>query len=248
MGRALLSFRRAVRIMRGSRPRQLISTGAALTVPYMLAAKMSGIPVTYVESATRLRGPSQTGRIAQRIPGTTLLHQSGTWDREGWSSLGSVFDAYRARDRVAAPVQSILVTVGTEQFPFPRALEAVLTAGSELRVTWQSGNTSVRGLSISGEARAWWRADELARRAKTVDAVVTHAGVGSILMSLRAGSCPVVLPRLAALGEHVDDHQSELARVLEDRGLVVVMNPGDDIALCLRIAASREIVRVGVEV
>jgi UDP-N-acetylglucosamine transferase subunit ALG13 len=53
--------------------------------------------------------------------------------------------------------------------------------------------------------------------------VVTHAGVGSILLSLANGKRPYVVPRLSAFGETVDDHQLESARRLEQAGLVTLV-------------------------
>jgi UDP-N-acetylglucosamine transferase subunit ALG13 len=75
--------------------------------------------------------------------------------------------------------------------------------------------------------------------------VVTHAGVGSILSARRAGHLPVVVPRLHALGEHVDDHQAELTRTLEAAGEVVAVWPGEPLAPVIAGAASRRPVPSG---
>ena len=48
-----------------------------------------------------------------------------------------------------------------------------------------------------------------------------HAGAGIISAALAAGRKPIVVPRRAALGEHVDDHQHQLASKLADWDLVV---------------------------
>ncbi|HLU48756.1 MAG TPA: glycosyltransferase, partial [Planctomycetota bacterium] len=50
---------------------------------------------------------------------------------------------------------------------------------------------------------------------------VTHAGTGSVMTSLRSGRMPIVVPRYAALGEHVDDHQVEFTEALAQKGLVI---------------------------
>jgi UDP-N-acetylglucosamine transferase subunit ALG13 len=71
------------------------------------------------------------------------------------------------------------------------------------------------------------------------DGVVTHAGVGSVLGALEAGHTPIIVPRLARLGEHVDDHQSDFARALEARGEVVVLWEGDGLPDALRRAGAR---------
>jgi UDP-N-acetylglucosamine transferase subunit ALG13 len=53
--------------------------------------------------------------------------------------------------------------------------------------------------------------------------VVCHGGAGIIASALAAGRRPIVIPRRAALGEHVDDHQYQLTRKLAEWGLVVVV-------------------------
>jgi len=61
---------------------------------------------------------------------------------------------------------------------------------------------------------------ELVRQARVV---VSHGGVGSILVALINDKHPLVVPRLARLGEVVDDHQLELSRKLDEAGLVTLV-------------------------
>lgn len=240
--RAVKALPGAIQIMRRNRPTMLVSTGSALTVPYMLAARATGVPVTYVESATRLTGPSVTGRMAERIPGIQLYCQGEAWDRRRWSFFGSIFDRYVAQPVPPHSIKSALVTVGSEKFPFARMLAAARDALHGVETHWQTGTTPVSGLELPGDVRPWWPGDELARTAREADVVLTHAGVGSILMVLRTGGCPVVIPRIHEFNEHVDDHQTQLSETLAQRDLVVVAGPGDDLALCIREAACRRIV------
>jgi len=67
----------------------------------------------------------------------------------------------------------------------------------------------------------------LAGWAKEATVVVTHGGPGSIMLALAEGREPVVIPRMARYGEHVDDHQVQFARWLRDRrGLRFVADVG----------------------
>src|SRR6185436_7016092 len=50
-----------------------------------------------------------------------------------------------------------------------------------------------------------------------------HAGVGSFVVASRIGHRPVIVPRLRRYGEHVDDHQAQLARALERRSDAIVV-------------------------
>jgi UDP-N-acetylglucosamine--N-acetylmuramyl-(pentapeptide) pyrophosphoryl-undecaprenol N-acetylglucosamine transferase len=55
--------------------------------------------------------------------------------------------------------------------------------------------------------------------------VVCHAGVGLLLTAFTSGRSPLVVPRRLELGEAVDDHQAQLARVLSARGLARTIDP-----------------------
>ena len=114
-----------------------------------------------------------------------------------------------------------ILTLGTHEQPFPRAVRiaASLARGEPLLV--QHGSTppdrdlpNVSWVELLG-------LDELTEAMREASLVVAHAGVGSIVLALRAGKRPVVIPRLAARGEHVDDHQVQIAKRLDERGLVV---------------------------
>jgi UDP-N-acetylglucosamine transferase subunit ALG13 len=80
-------------------------------------------------------------------------------------------------------------------------------------------------------------AAELEDAMREADVVVSHAGVGSALTALRCGKCPVLVPRSAALHEHVDDHQAQIAIELERRNLAVV-NDADSLCLADLIRAT----------
>jgi UDP-N-acetylglucosamine transferase subunit ALG13 len=115
----------------------------------------------------------------------------------------------------------ILVTVGTMGSPFDRLLREVDRLEGEEELIVQHGPSRLRPrratcvdflpfgelMQVVGEARV----------------VVTHGGVGSILMALMNGRCPLVVPRLRRFHEAVDDHQLALARKLSESGLVTLV-------------------------
>ena len=53
------------------------------------------------------------------------------------------------------------------------------------------------------------------------DLLVTHAGEGSIMTGLLKGKKVIAVPRYAKLGEHVSDHQLEIARALAKQHCLV---------------------------
>jgi beta-1,4-N-acetylglucosaminyltransferase len=52
--------------------------------------------------------------------------------------------------------------------------------------------------------------------------IVCHAGGGSILTALQHDKPLVIVPRMKRYGEHIDDHQLEIAKQMESRGVTVV--------------------------
>ena len=107
----------------------------------------------------------------------------------------------------------ILVTVGT-QVPFDRLVGAVDTwaaahAGHEVVAQIGDGTvprhiTWVKRMAV----------DEFAAKARACRAIVSHAGIGTVLTALELGKPLVVMPRRADLHEHRNDHQMATARWL----------------------------------
>jgi len=112
----------------------------------------------------------------------------------------------------------IFVMLGTHQQPFPRLIDALAALPADDLVV-QYGHSSPP--AHAREAAAFFSFGEIMTRLGEADAVVTHAGVGSILLARRMGHTPVVVPRQRRHGEHVDDHQMELTSALSDRGAVI---------------------------
>lgn len=129
----------------------------------------------------------------------------------------------------------ILATVGTHAQAFPRFFDIVRDLGDDVLLQYGQG-PAPDGFSNAVEFLPF---DELMRRMQTASAVVTHAGVGSVLCARRAGHVPVVVPRLRQLGEHVDDHQAEFTRTLEATGEVVAVWDGTDVRAAVAEAALR---------
>jgi len=114
----------------------------------------------------------------------------------------------------------IFATVGTHQDGFARMLDALAALGDGEELVVQHGHG--RPPANATEARPFYDFGEMVARFERARVVVTHAGVGSILLATRSGHVPIVMPRMRRHGEHVDDHQVELARALERDGRVLV--------------------------
>lgn len=221
----------------------VVSTGAALALSVLPQARLRNIETVYIESATRLDAPSLSGRLLAMVPGVRTYSQSEALADRRWTYLASPWDAYTAAPQQPRPINRVVVSLGTQEgYGFRRLvarLGPLLPPGAE--VLWQTGSTDVRGLGI--DVRPTVPSAEMAAAIAEADVVVAHAGTGIALMALENGKLPVLVPRRADLGEHVDDHQENIAAVLSERGLCV-RSDADDLTLHhLEQAASRRVTK-----
>ena len=69
---------------------------------------------------------------------------------------------------------------------------------------------------------------EFRARMEEAELTVTHAGIGTIVTALTLATPVLMVPRRAALGEHVNDHQLETVKHFADRpGVTLAMEPAD---------------------
>ncbi|MCZ2817366.1 glycosyltransferase [Modestobacter sp. VKM Ac-2984] len=230
----------AARLLRRRRFDIAVSTGSSLAPPFLAAARVARIPSHYVESATRVDGPSFTGRLMSAVPGVHLYTQHRGWAHGRWHFAGSVFDGWGVEQRPGRPApKRVLVTVGSaKSFPFTSMIEAVRRVLPEsANVLWQVGDADVPGLP--GRVVSTMTAGDMAAEIRAADVVVSHAGTGSVLSCLQAGKLPVIVPRAADSGEHIDGHQDEIADMLAARGLAVVRRPAELQFTDLELSASQ---------
>ena len=67
LGNLLRNGALAVRVIRELRPRAVLTTGAGVAVPFAWVARLYGARVVYVESLTRIEGPSLSMRMIAPI-------------------------------------------------------------------------------------------------------------------------------------------------------------------------------------
>ena len=123
----------------------------------------------------------------------------------------------------------IFITIGTEQYPFNRLLEwvtrAVMRGAIQETVIVQAGacTNSVPGASqfstLSQE-----RFNEVCQEARLI---ISHCGEGSFFNLRTLGKPYLLIPRRHGLGEHVDDHQWEMAKALMSMGASIGWVPQD---------------------
>jgi UDP-N-acetylglucosamine transferase subunit ALG13 len=233
------NFPRAHDALRGGEVDAVISTGSAVALPFFGLARARRIRCFYIESAARIDAPSLTGRLISGIPGVNRYSQYPGWKRRGWSFGGSVFDSFAPGPDREPPrgLGKAVVTLGTYRgYPFTRLVRRLLEIlPPEVEVLWQTGDTDVSGLGITGHRAI--PEHELTEAMREADVVVAHAGVGTALAAFEVGKRPLLAPRRFSLGEHVDDHQPQIAGELGERGLSVSVD-ADELSLEDLLAAA----------
>ena len=115
----------------------------------------------------------------------------------------------------------IFITVGTHQQPFDRLLGALGPLAELDDLVVQHGVAPAP--AEAAVAAPYLSASDVAAYMEQARVAVMHAGVGSFVVASRIGHRPVVVPRLRRHGEHVDDHQAQLARALERHGKAIAV-------------------------
>ncbi len=129
----------------------------------------------------------------------------------------------------------IFVTIGLTK-PFDRLLDMLQAIAEGEALVVQAGD------SDTALAPTWRRLDyipfdDLVAYVRKAEAVISHAGVGSILVAIANGKRPIVVPRRSQYGEAADDHQVALARRLASLGLVTVAESPEDLQAALRASS-----------
>jgi UDP-N-acetylglucosamine transferase subunit ALG13 len=126
----------------------------------------------------------------------------------------------------------IFVTVGTNEARFDRLLQAVASLDLDEPCVVQHGHSTP--VAPDGATLVDFLSfEEMNETIAEARAVVTHAGVGSIMVSLANGKRPIVWPRRSALGEAVDDHQLQIGHRFADADLVALVEAVDDLRRAL---------------
>ena len=136
----------------------------------------------------------------------------------------------------------IFVAVGTQKFSFNRLLQSVdeLVAGGTIRepVFAQTGHSGYEPANY--ESAAFLSKEEFAQKISSCDLLITHSGVATIVAGLKEGKPVIVAPRLKKYGEHVDDHQVQIAESFSDQNYVIMCCDMEQLPDCVEQAKNHK--------
>ena len=82
--------------------------------------------------------------------------------------------------------------------------------------------------------------EELAKYMSESNLIITHGGVGSIIMALEKGKKVIAVPRLHEYGEHVNNHQRQIIKVFSEKKYLIGIQNVEDLPEALREAENFE--------
>ena len=240
---AASSLLRSLSIIREFRPDLVVTAGAGSMIFIVAWARLLGARIVLVDSFARFEKPSAFARL-----GTPLAHHVVTQSEVSARFLkgATAIDPLRyLPTRELQKEDHVFATVGAT-LGFPRLVNMIAEAKDAglicEQVTLQVGKTAVPanippGIDIVRN-KSFQDITDLCERSSTV---ICHGGTGSILTALRAQCHTIVVPRLAEQGEHYDDHQLEIAKVFERRGLVQVAQDQASLEAALAARSGRKV-------
>jgi UDP-N-acetylglucosamine transferase subunit ALG13 len=134
----------------------------------------------------------------------------------------------------------VVVITGTDHHPFDRI------------VSWTNEWLGQHPEQVGGFFVQWGSASarpacpgarflgvgELADLLDQADVIVCHGGPSTIAKAWARGRMPIVVPRLASLGEHVDDHQTDFCEKFAALGRIALARTLPDFTRLLAEAAA----------
>jgi UDP-N-acetylglucosamine--N-acetylmuramyl-(pentapeptide) pyrophosphoryl-undecaprenol N-acetylglucosamine transferase len=232
LGKLLRNLLLAWRTLLRLRPAAILTTGGAVAVPFAWVGRLLGSRIVYVECGGRADRASLSCRLI--APLADLIYVQ-------WRALEAAVPRARYVGRIRLspddalllgrppgepPSQAaIFATMGTTKFPFDRLIRAIDQLPNSEDAVIQTSVSGVRPVRAFGVE--FLPFDTLTAYIRQAHIVITHGGIGSVLLARANGKRPIVVPRLAELGEHVDDHQIAFARSMSAEGLITLVEDLD---------------------
>jgi UDP-N-acetylglucosamine transferase subunit ALG13 len=215
-------------LVRQERPRLVVTSGAGVVVAFCAASRLLGARIMFAETMARVTNSSLSGRVLSRLAQKAVVQ----WPEMAAVHRGAIVCRPQLLEGLPSATtprgQGAFVALGTHTQKFDRLLQlvdrAVVDGVIQGDVVVQSGASD--GFPFRGEGvrqEAWFPPAELREAIARSQLVICHAGSGICATALHAGRRPLILPRL---GEHVDDHQVQLADKLAELGLAVRLGDG----------------------
>ena len=126
----------------------------------------------------------------------------------------------------------IFVTLGTQKFQFDRVLKEIDKLIDEGKINAKDVKVQCVYTEYNPKNFEIFKLkpqEEIDKITDEADIIITHSGTGSIINSLRKQKKIIIIPRMQKYGEHVDNHQLELAKVFNEKYGIPVLTDMNDL-------------------
>lgn len=129
----------------------------------------------------------------------------------------------------------IFVVLGTQKFQLNRLLRKIdhlIEEGViQEKVYAQIGHSDY--IPLHYQYKDFLSKEKFDQMVSNCNVLITHSGVGSIISGLTHHKPVIVFPRLVQYGEHVDNHQIEIAETFSKLNYVLACKEEDDLGKLL---------------
>lgn len=136
----------------------------------------------------------------------------------------------------------IFVALGTQKFQFNRLLQMIDQLLDEGKINEtvfaQIGNSDYKPKNY--KFASFLDKNEFEDRIRNCNMLITHSGVATIITGLKNNKKVIVVPRLSKYGEHVDNHQVQIAQSFSKQNYVMMFEENIELDLLIRKARIHE--------
>lgn len=130
----------------------------------------------------------------------------------------------------------IFVTVGTHEQPFDRLIKYMdmLCAKGIVKeeVVIQTGYSTFVPAHCTHQQ--FFAYADMLKEFERARIIITHGGPASFLQPIRMGKVPIVVPRRKCYHEHVNDHQLEFCRAVDEKyGNIILVEDVEELGTVL---------------
>lgn len=129
----------------------------------------------------------------------------------------------------------IFVTLGTQDKQFNRLLDAVLKLNTNEQIIIQAGTTRFPSdYKDNIKIYKFISKNDFDEYMKKASCIITHAGVGTIMLGLKYHKKMIVAARLKKYKEHENDHQLQIQETFEKQGYILALKDFEDLEKLIR--------------
>lgn len=126
----------------------------------------------------------------------------------------------------------IFVSLGTQIFQFDRLIKKLdeLVENGLIKEEIFAQIGSANYFPKHYKFKQFLNKDEFDEYQNCADLIISHGGTGALVSASKKGKNIIAVPRLAKYGEHVDDHQLQIVKVLENEGYIRAVYDIEDLS------------------